>query len=157
MTDTEFSKLAMLIKSLFPKEKDMFNDDSTMEAWFLILQSLDFSDAVKAVQVHAKTNKFAPSIAEIFELCEQENQVSWQELYEDAIRTIARYGIWNEEKGMNALDDISRKIVKRIGYKRICNSQEHDPYIRKEFKEAFEDVKQIKRLEITGDDLKCLT
>ena len=157
MTKTEFAKVVMMIKGLYPKEKDLLCDDSTLEIWFSMLSDLSFETAVNAVKKHAVKCKFSPSVAEIRENAADENQASWQELYERSMRIVARYGIYNEQGGMDALDDMSREIVRHIGYKRICNSNEHDPYIRNEFRDTFQDVTERgERMRITGADVKCL-
>ncbi|MCR5807690.1 MAG: hypothetical protein K6G68_11760 [Oscillospiraceae bacterium] len=158
MTDNEFSKLAMFIKGLYPKEKDLFNDDSTSEIWYAMLSDLDFQTAVNAVKKHAVKSQYSPSIAEIRGSFDKEKADNWQQLYEHSMKIIARYGIYNEQGGMDALDDISREIVSRIGYRRICNSDEHDPYIRNEFRETWKDVSEYSGcLQLSGVDMKCLT
>ena len=158
MTRSEFITLTMAIKGYFPKEKELFADPVQLELWFPMLSDLDYKETLAVIQHYARTNKFSPSIADIREFFDKEKEDSWQELYEHSMRIIARYGIYNEQGGMDALDDISREIVRRIGYKRICNSDEHDPYIRNEFRETFKDVSEYSgHLQLAGVDVKCLT
>ena len=139
MTDVEFSKLAMLIKGLYPKEQNLFNDDSVSEIWYSMLSDIDYNIAVESVKIHAKTNTFSPSIADIRKYADKSrNSTDWIELYQQTVRKIARYGAYREKECMESFDPAAAWIVRHIGYQRICQSPENDPYIKREFKELFE-------------------
>ena len=158
MTKSEFMTLTMTIKGYFPKEKELFSNPVQLELWYPMLSDLDLNKTLAFVREYARNSKFSPSIAEIRGSFDKEKADNWQELYEHSMKIIARYGIYNEQGGMDALDDISREIVGRIGYRRICNSDEHDPYIRNEFRETWKDVSEYSGcLQLAGVDMKCLT
>ena len=146
MTRGEFGDSVMYMERLYPKNRGLLSDDSaTMEVWYSELKSYDIKDAISAIRNHiADPNKGAyfPQLSDIINGMRKKLDVSWNEVYTKSIKTIAKYGIYQRAEGLAALDDISRCIVERIGYDRICNSKINDPEITREFKEGFEEYRE---------------
>ncbi len=157
MTRAEFGELVMYIERIYPSKKGLLSDDNaTMEVWYSVLKSTDFKSAISAIGNHiADSNKGAyfPQISDILNGTKKKLDVSWNELYTKSIKTVAKYGIYQRAEGMAALDDISRCIVERIGYDRICNSKINDPEITREFKEGFEECREsTERIQIDSQE-----
>ncbi|WP_369009960.1 hypothetical protein [Paenibacillus dendritiformis] len=46
--------------------------DEYVELWTIMLRSVDFKDAVQALNKHIQTSKYAPTIAEIVQGCKSD-------------------------------------------------------------------------------------
>lgn len=145
MTKAEFMQLAMLIKGLYPRDEKLFSDRSQVDIWYAMVSDLEYADALIAIQKHAQTNAFPPSIADI--RGGSESDTDWTDAYEDAIRIISRYGTYRRQQGLAAMDEMTRAIVDRIGYDRIALSPEHDQQIKREFKDTYSRIADKKKRE----------
>lgn len=67
LTKEEFSRIAMGIKTYYPRENILPNDYA-MELWYTALKDLDYQVIGKALQKHVAINKFPPTIADLREL-----------------------------------------------------------------------------------------
>lgn len=65
MDKIEFTQIAMLIKTLYPNNKELFSSSIQIDIWYPALSDLDYSKAVKAVYEYAKKNSYAPTVADI--------------------------------------------------------------------------------------------
>lgn len=65
MEKTEIRKILKFINSIYPKSSLNSNDNDTVETWSEMLEEYSYDDVRNAVKVHAKSNPFVPTIAEI--------------------------------------------------------------------------------------------
>jgi hypothetical protein len=47
----------------------------------------------------------------------------WGDAWEEVLKAINYYGSYREEDALNSLDDTTRKVVKRLGFRNICMSE----------------------------------
>lgn len=66
MNRQEFACLAMAMRTYYPRENLLPNDEA-LELWFDALQEVDGTAAGAALKIWAKKNRFAPTIADIIE------------------------------------------------------------------------------------------
>lgn len=64
MTETEFGKLVVAIKTYYPREK-LFPNRQSVELWYRELSDLDYLTAETAIRKHVSTSVYPPTIAEI--------------------------------------------------------------------------------------------
>lgn len=64
MTEQEFAKFAMGLKTYYPRE-NLLPNRPAMELWYRQLQDLPYEVAETALNKWVSTNKWSPSIAEI--------------------------------------------------------------------------------------------
>ena len=126
MTKQEFAKLAMALKTYYPKEDKLLPNQQSMELWFRELCDIPFQVAEIALRKWVSTQKWSPSIAEIREMTS--NVVNgdvqdWGEAWEKALRAVSKFGMYNQEKAMASLDPLTRKAVERIGFRNLCMSE----------------------------------
>lgn len=65
MDKIEFTQIAMLIKTLFPNNKELFSNSVQIDIWYPALSDLEYDKAMKAVYEHAKKHSYAPTVADI--------------------------------------------------------------------------------------------
>jgi hypothetical protein len=120
-----------------------YNKEFTQEqasVWFDMFKNDDYKIFNQAVKRLISTNQFMPSIAEIKK--EMANistpmlQLDAEAEWETVLNAIRKYGYYQQEKAFNELKEITRSIVKTIGWYRLCSS-ESIQWLKKEFIEIF--------------------
>lgn len=112
MTGKEFAKLALAIKTYFPRD-NVLPSNETMELWFDMLKDLDYEIASMGLKAYVSTNKFAPTIADIREYAtkvtkpQQLNEMEAWSLVSKAIRNSG----YHSEEEFEKLPPLVQKAV----------------------------------------------
>ena len=125
MTEQEFAKLAMAIKTFFPRENILPNSQA-LELWYRELQDIPANVAEAALRKWVATNKWSPSIAELRETAAevQNGEIpDWGEGWEQVLTAIRRFGSYREREALDSLDPMTRTCVQRLGFRNICMSE----------------------------------
>ena len=125
MTKQEFSMLVMAIRTYYPKEQILPNQQA-MELWYRELQDIPYAVAEAGLRQWVSTNKWSPSIAEIREITtniQQGSVADWGEGWEQVLTAIRKYGTYRIPEAMESFDPITRKCVERLGFRNICLSE----------------------------------
>ena len=124
MTFDEFKILAKGMKSVYTRE-NFLPDAESIKIWFSLLKDIPYEVLNVAIQKYMMTNKFAPTIADLRELASEvtQGQISdWGDGWEQVLRAIREYGMYDVRAALNSMDDITRKCVERLGFREICMS-----------------------------------
>lgn len=120
----EFKKIIAGIKSVYNnfgvKEKTQF------DFWYNILKDIDINILKIAVTEYITTNKFPPTIADIRALSANAQKGEIKDAggcWGEVVKSIGRYGQYQEEKALENMDQMTRECVKRLGWKQICLSE----------------------------------
>lgn len=116
----------------------------TLNAWFACLKDEDFEEVKSAIVVHARTQKWYPTIADILEILKQ-NRKSADELmtgwegWRLWISAIKKFGYYQEVEGLAFLPERIARIGQIIGWKDTCVSpKENTSILRSQFIKAWE-------------------
>ncbi len=124
MNKKEFSLLASALRTYYPREKLLPNEQA-MQLWYLQLQDIPYQVAENVVNKWVATEKWPPTIADIRsganELMNGELQ-DWGKGWETVMYAIRRYGMYQEERALESMDELTRDTVNRLGYQQICCS-----------------------------------
>lgn len=126
MNKKEFALFASALRTYYPKEKLLPNEQA-IELWYKQLKDISYEVAEVTLNKWVATNKWSPSIADIREQAIDVTQGTgkdWGEAWQDVLRAIRIYGSYQEQEALDSLDDTTRKVVKRIGFKNLCFSEE---------------------------------
>lgn len=126
LTKKEFSIFVAALKTFYPREQLLPNQQA-MGLWFQMLGDIPYQVAEAALQKWVATNKFSPTIAEIREMASsiQHGGVpDWGDAWETVRDAVQRFGWYRQEEAMASLDDLTRECVRRIGFERLCHSEE---------------------------------
>lgn len=126
MNKKEFAIFASALKTYYPKEKILPNEQA-MELWFNQLQDIPYKVAELTLNKWVATNKWSPSIADIREQAAgiiQGESKDWGEAWQEVLRCISKYGFYREEEALYSMDKLTRKVVRRLGFKNICLSED---------------------------------
>lgn len=140
MTKQEFSKIASAINTYYPKDKPFVND-AAVQLWYEEFRELPYEDVVAALRRHVNTSKWCPTIAELKEAVVKNTagERDWGQHWNRAVKAIQRYGVYQEEEALASLDPLTEQIVRRLGYKDLCRS-ENQMADRANFRMVFEQV-----------------
>lgn len=124
--------------------------EEALDVWYALLHDLDYQILAKALQQYMLTNKFKPTVAELREIyAELVSPVisDWSEGWEKVSRAIGHYGMYQEQAAMESFDEVTREVVKRLGFQNICLS-ENIVADRARFAEIYQAIQRWKRTEV---------
>ena len=142
MTFNEFKVLAKGMKAVYTSQNFLPDADS-VKIWYELLKDLPYELANVAIQRHMATNKFPPTVAEIRAAAVESvyKPVDWSDGWEQFRKAVSRYGYYQQEAALNSLDDLTRRVVKRLGWKQLCES-ENQMQDRANFRMIYEQEQQ---------------
>lgn len=140
MTKQEFMKIAAAINTYYPKDKP-FPNNAAMQLWYEEFKDLPYEAVVIGLRRHVNVSKWCPTIAELKDaiVTNVAGEKDWGEHWEIAVKAIQRYGRYQEEEALASMDPLTRQVVKRLGYKDLCGS-ENQMQDRANFRMVFEQV-----------------
>ena len=154
MTKDEFRVLAKGLKAVYT-QPNFLPDAEAIQIWYELLKDLDYATANIAIQKHMVSSKYPPTIADIRE---QATEVSygqaplWSDGWEQVLRAMRLYGSYRLQEALDSMDDLTRKAVKRLGFKELCMS-ENIAVDRANFRMVFEQLAnreyEIKKLPLS--------
>ena len=110
MDKKEFAAFAMALKTYYPKE-ELLPNEQAVDLWFLQLQDLDFKLAETALCKWVAVNKWSPSIADIraeAAAIRFGDLPDWGEGWEQVIKAIAKYGMYRPQEALESMDKITK-------------------------------------------------
>ena len=123
----EFAQIASAIRTYYPREKILPNDEA-MELWYEALKDLDYQSVSKALHRWIATERWSPSIADIRSMVSKETETEadheWSDAWGEVERAIRNHGYYREQAALDSMSPVTRLCVKAIGWKNICLSEE---------------------------------
>ena len=126
ITKKEFGIFASALRTYYPKEKILPNEQA-LELWYKQLQDIPYKVAELTLNKWVATNKWSPSIADIREQATaitQGEAKDWGDAWQEVIKAISYYGSYREDEALESLDETTRRVVKRLGFRNLCMSEE---------------------------------
>ena len=138
----EFISVAQVMESLFPSMHILDNEIVT-KFWYGQLGKIPAGDALEFLAEWSINNsRYAPSIGDFlrdFSKKHSPNIKDAMEAWGDVQRAVSKYGYMRELEALDSLDDLTRSIVKDIGFKEFCMTDESNlPVLRAQFRNAYE-------------------
>ena len=153
MTKKEFLIPMKILTSAFSKE----TTNEQLSVWYEFVKDETKENFEKAIRRIVTSKKYFPSIAEVREeialLKNSDLQLDANEEWQEVLKAIRKYDLYDGEKAISTLKPYTQKIVKMIGWYRICSSQEII-WEKKEFIKLFnEGLGKSKVIEQMGEAL----
>jgi len=140
MTKGEVAKLLAVLAASYPKFEV---DDLKVHVWHEMLSDIDYSIASTAIKKLIMQNTFPPSIAEVrkavTELMNPE-QVTSSEAWGEVIRAMRNFGYYREEEALASMSPTTARVVRYMGWREICMSEEPAGVLRGQFLKMYEQV-----------------
>jgi len=162
MTKGEVAKLLAVLAASYPKFEV---DDLKVHVWHEMLSDIDYSIASTAIKKLIMQNTFPPSIAEVrkavTELMNPE-QVTSSEAWGEVIRAMHNFGYYREEEALASMSPTTARVVRYMGWREICMSEEPAGVLRGQFLKMYEQVTEREQKETLlperlKDDIKMLS
>lgn len=126
MNKKEFAIIASALRTYYPKE-NLLPNEQAMQLWFNQLNDIPYKVAEVTLNKWVATNKWSPSIADIREQAAgitQGEAKEWGDAWQEVLRAISKYGSYREDEALASLDDTTRTVVRRLGFRNLCFSEE---------------------------------
>ena len=125
LTFDGFKKIAKGLKAAYRAE-DFMPDEYSLKIWYYALMDLSYEQVSAACHKYIATGTFPPSIAEIrsiaVQIAKPETEKSWADGWEQLMRAIGRFGYYRQSEALASMDDITKSVVRRLGWKDLCVS-----------------------------------
>ena len=148
MAKQEFATLVVAMQAMYGE--DFIGTEKPLDVWYALLHDLDYHILSKALQQYMLTNKFKPTVAELGEIYAElvsPTISDWSESWEQVSKAIGHYGMYQEKAAMASFDEVTREVVKRLGFQNICLS-ENIVANRARFAEIYQAIQLRKRTEV---------
>ena len=119
MTKEEFIKCIKLLTLAYDKA---FTEEQ-VEVWYSMLGHYTVEELSRAIQDLIKKETRLPSIAHITKQIAKYNVATLpdaEEEWQEVLKTVRSYGSYREKEALKSLKPYTSKIVKYIGYYKIC-------------------------------------
>lgn len=140
MNQNEFMRIASAISTYYPSA-NIFPNPEAVQLWYEEFKDLTYEDTVNGLRRYVNTSKWPPTIAELKEaiVLNVAGHKDWGKSWDECVNAIKRFGYYREEEALESMTPITRQIVKRLGYKELClsDNQGHD---RANFRMIFDQI-----------------
>lgn len=145
MTETEFAKLALAIREMYP-QSGVLQTKTSMEIWYQLISDLPYEEASATLSSWMSTNKWPPTVADIREGAAKSiipEIPEWSAAWETVLAAISRWGMYRQAEALATMDETTRETVNRIGWQYICWS-ENISIERANFRDIYTSIKSRK-------------
>ena len=124
MNFDEFKRLVKGMKAVYTSQS-FLPDANSVKIWYELLKDMPYEIANVSIQKHMATNKFPPTVAEIRSGAAEitSKPRDWSDGWESFRKAVGRFGYYRREEAFASMDEITRKVVKRLGWKELCMSE----------------------------------
>jgi hypothetical protein len=148
MKKTEVVKLLVVINAAFP---NMQVTEAMVDLWHELLGDIDFNLAKAAVKKILLESPYPPTIADIRKqaaeiIMPKENKIDAAEAWGEVERAIRLYGSYMEEEAISSMSPAVARVVKYIGWREICLSEEPG-VVRGQFLKMYQQLQERERKE----------
>lgn len=156
MDKIQFATWVMALKTYYPDPK-LVPNDAARELWFKQLKDIDYELAEMALNRWVAVNRWPPTIADIrseaFQVVKGDDS-DWGEGWEQVLRAIRFYGSYREIEAYHSMDVITQKVVKRLGFRNLCMS-ENEAADRANFRDIYNEIaKRQEKNNLLSGELK---
>lgn len=123
----DFIALVKILKSAYTSP-NFLPDEEAVQLWYSLIGDIPIELLKVTIHKYIATHKFPPTIAELRESCADiTNPIDdWSIGYHRMELAIKKYGMYNETDGLASLDEVTRKVVERLGWKKLCTASVDD-------------------------------
>lgn len=124
LTLQEFIVLTTSLKETYQRDKFLQTKEG-LEIWYGFLKDIDYNILSMSIQKYICNNKFAPTIADLRELAVEivTDNKEWGDGWQSVLDNIRKYGYYQEKLALDHMDEVTRKVVKNLGWQNICMSE----------------------------------
>lgn len=120
----EFKKIVKGLKAVYASER-FLPDIEAVTTWYKLLQDIPYETLAQSAHRYMLTEKFPPTIADLRKGAARMNGESrdWSDGWSQFREAVRRFGYYRQEEALASMDDITRRVVSRLGWKDLCASE----------------------------------
>lgn len=100
-------------------------EEMVIALWSRMLSDVDFETAQIAIEKYMSESVYPPTVADLRQRISEITTPMYKtaiEAWGDLSKAILRYGYYQQEKALEMLDPITRKVVDALGFRYLCLS-----------------------------------
>nr|DAG46726.1 MAG TPA: replisome organizer [Caudoviricetes sp.] len=117
--------IVTILKTAYPT-KGFLDSDAAVELWYKMLQDIPMQKVQNAAARYIMEEHFPPTIADIRKRCAEDNAAQlpdWEQGWAEWLTVMHKYGYMREDEAIESLSPITKEVVKCLGWKNLCHSQ----------------------------------
>lgn len=117
--------IVTILKTAYPT-KGFLDSDAAVELWYKMLQDIPMQKVQNAAARYIMEEHFPPTIADIRKRCAEDNAAQlpdWEQGWAEWLTAMHKYGYMREDEAIESLSPITKEVVKCLGWKNLCHSQ----------------------------------
>ena len=159
MNREEFKKIVMALNSVYTGD-NFIPTQTAFDMWYESLKDLSYNQVAYAAKMYIQTNHFPPRPSDLRTIIAdcKTTQMDYGEGWNEVQTAIRRYGYMREQEALDSMSDITREVVKRLGFQNLCMSPEGDQTNRANFRMIFQQLQEReKQHAVLSPDLQLET
>jgi hypothetical protein len=156
MTEGDFLDVVEVMKSLYP-QTNISDNKTVFMFWFSQIGHMEKQDALNCIGEWAIENsRFAPSIGDFLKYHNKKNgpqMLDAMAAWGTVKKAVSNYGYDRQQQALESMDEITRSVVRDMGWYTICMSEMDDERIMfAQFRNTYEARAKIAEREriVTG-------
>ena len=140
MKRSEVIQLITLCSANYRNWPEDGKEKATVELWETMLEDINFEMGKVAIKKHMAESVFPPTVADIRSKIADittSDKLTAMEAWGTVNESIRRYGSYREKEAMEMLDPLTQKVVKLLGFRNLCMS-ENEMADRAHFTKAYD-------------------
>lgn len=162
MNNSELAQLGAMIASEHPKFTFVGSDgapNSKFKLWSFGLREFSGDLVLQATKAHLMRSEWPPTLANIVTIIKEADASRIEpagDAYSEVQKLVSRWGIYNQAAALKEAKPITRRIIKQIGWREICHSDNPEA-LRAHFLKLYDQqvLRAVKRSELE-DVIKVL-
>jgi hypothetical protein len=145
MTKGEMARLLAVLAAAFPRFEV---DDLKVQVWHEMLGDLDYEIANMAVKKLIMESTFPPAIAEVRKAAADilnPGQLTGAQAWGEVMKAIREHGSYGEAEALASMSPTTAQVVRYMGWRDICMSEEPTGVLRGQFLKMYEQVASRER------------
>jgi hypothetical protein len=125
MNKKEFAQIYLILSKTFTWFKA--GDKATMSIWYKFFEHDDYHTTELAIMKYISESNKTPTVADIrakiAEIKQPDISITGSDAWGQVLHAIRYRGIYQEQEALAEMDPIVARIVKRLGWKNLCMSE----------------------------------
>lgn len=126
MDRKDLLKLIGICSANYRNWPEQGKEQITIALWERMFADVDYRHAQLAIEKFIVESQYPPTIADIRQRIvdiAMPNQQSGIEAWAEVMQSIRKFGLYAQEKAMESLSPLTRKVVQSIGFRSLCMSE----------------------------------
>ena len=120
-----WAQVVAALQTAYPT-KGFLDSKAAISLWYQMLQDIPMQQVEDAAKRYIMEEHFPPTIADIRKRCFTQQAAAlpdWEQGWAEWLTAMHKYGYQREDEAIESLSPITKEVVKCLGWKNLCHSQ----------------------------------